>query len=100
MNTKFTSRISMAEHVGPPPQSIGTYSSDTGRIKKVILSTDPTERHDQVMKMIDASSNGYVVIEDKTLPHININITYEKGKGRPVVALMSALSMFLGKLSK
>lgn len=95
---KFTSRISMAECVGPPPQSIGTYSLDTGKVKESLLSTDPTERQAQITKMIDASPNGYVVIEDKTLPYININITYEEGKEETATALMSALTMFIGKL--
>lgn len=96
--SKFTSKISMAQHEGPIPQSIGTYSSDTGKVKEFILSTDPIEKHNQIMKTIDASPIGYVVIEGKTLPHIDITITYEKGKGQTAVRLMSALTVLLGNL--
>lgn len=81
---KFTSRISMAQHVGSPPQPI--------------LSTDPAERDKQLTNMIDTSLDGYIVIEDKTLPRIDINITYEEGKGHTAIVITRALTMFLEKL--
>lgn len=94
---KFTSKISMTQHKGPVPQSISTYSSDHGEVKESILSTDPIEKHNQITKMIDAKPRA-VVIERKTLPHIDITITYEEEKGQTAIGLMSALTVLLGNL--
>ena len=79
---KFTSIIEVKQHEGPLPKPVAL----TG--KQAVLR-----------KMLETSPNNYMVINEKTLPHVEIKITFEKGKHETAAMLASTLTLLLQKLN-
>ncbi|MCK4347902.1 MAG: hypothetical protein KAW47_04725 [Thermoplasmatales archaeon] len=95
---KFTSKISLTQQIDLPPQTMSLTDLARGpyTLTKMI---EESQRCDKLAKIIiERKQYGCTVIENKILTHIDVNITYEKGKEKAAATLMTDLILLLEEL--